>query len=179
MSTPPQALSATKPFTLFEWMIAGRYLRARRKEGFISVIAIFSFIGIMLGVATLIVVMSVMSGFRKELLSKIVGVNGHAYITPIDQPLTDFAAVSDRISKVKGVTLVVPTVEGQAFASSANTQSGGGVVVRGVREQEIKKIAFIADNIRSGTLDGFDKGKGDCALASAWLISLACRPVIW
>ena len=151
---------ATKPFTLFEWMIAGRYLRARRKEGFISVIAIFSFIGIMLGVATLIVVMSVMSGFRKELLSKIIGVNGHAYITPIDQPLTDFAAVSDRLSKVKGVTLVVPTVEGQAFASSTNAQNGGGVIVRGVREQDIKKIGFIADNLRGGTLEGFDAEKG-------------------
>ncbi|MGL4325534.1 MAG: lipoprotein-releasing system transmembrane subunit LolC, partial [Beijerinckiaceae bacterium] len=71
MTIPTPPVTATKPFTLFEWMIAGRYLRARRKEGFISVIAIFSFIGIMLGVATLIVVMSVMSGFRKELLSKI------------------------------------------------------------------------------------------------------------
>ncbi|MGL4323436.1 MAG: lipoprotein-releasing ABC transporter permease subunit, partial [Beijerinckiaceae bacterium] len=134
--------------------------RARRKEGFISVIAIFSFIGIMLGVATLIVVMSVMSGFRKELLSKIIGVNGHAYIAPIDQPLNDFAAVADRVEKVKGVTLVVPMVEGQAFASSANSQSGGGVIVRGVREKDIKKIDFIAKNIRGGTLDGFESEKG-------------------
>ena len=160
MAIPTPPVTATKPFTLFEWMIAGRYLRARRKEGFISVIAIFSFIGIMLGVATLIVVMSVMSGFRKELLSKIIGVNGHAYIAPIDQPLNDFAAVADRVEKVKGVTLVVPMVEGQAFASSANSQSGGGVIVRGVRERDIKKIDFIAKNIRGGTLDGFESEKG-------------------
>ncbi|MGL5734307.1 MAG: lipoprotein-releasing ABC transporter permease subunit, partial [Beijerinckiaceae bacterium] len=144
----------------FEWMIAGRYLRARRKEGFISVIAIFSFIGVMLGVATLIVVMSVMSGFRKELLSKIIGVNGHAYVAPIEQALTDFKEVSDRIGKVPGVTLSMPMIEGQAFASSANSQSGGGVIVRGVRESDIKKIKFIADNIKSGSLDGFDVEKG-------------------
>ncbi len=67
----------THPFAPFEWMLAGRYLRARRKEGFISVIAGFSFLGIMLGVATLIVVMSVMNGFRTELLNKILGLNGH------------------------------------------------------------------------------------------------------
>ncbi|MGL4495210.1 MAG: lipoprotein-releasing ABC transporter permease subunit [Beijerinckiaceae bacterium] len=160
MTAPAPPLSATKPFESFEWMIAGRYLRARRKEGFISVIAIFSFIGVMLGVATLIVVMSVMSGFRKELLSKIIGVNGHAYVAPIEQALTDFKEVSDRIGKVPGVTLSMPMIEGQAFASSANSQSGGGVIVRGVRESDIKKIKFIADNIKSGSLDGFDVEKG-------------------
>ncbi len=84
---------STRPFALFEWLLAARYLRARRREGFISVIAGFSFLGIMLGVATLIVVMSVMNGFRKELLDKIVGVNGHMFIQPIDSPLTDFDAV--------------------------------------------------------------------------------------
>jgi lipoprotein-releasing system permease protein len=68
-------LEATRPFAPFEWMIALRYLRARRRAGFVSVIALFSFLGIMLGVATLIVVMSVMNGFHKELLDKIVGIN--------------------------------------------------------------------------------------------------------
>ena len=69
--------TGTAPFAPFEWMLSLRYLRARRKEGFISVIAIFSFLGIMLGVATLIIVMAVMNGFRKELLDKILGLNGH------------------------------------------------------------------------------------------------------
>ena len=69
-------------------MLSLRYLRARRKEGFISVIAGFSFLGIMLGVATLIVVLSVMNGFRKELLDKIVGITGHIFVAPIDSPLT-------------------------------------------------------------------------------------------
>ncbi len=72
--------AATRPFAPFEWMLSLRYLRARRKEGFISVIAGFSFLGIMLGVATLVVVMSVMNGFRAELFDKIVGLNGHAII---------------------------------------------------------------------------------------------------
>ena len=70
------------PFSAFEWLVSGRYLRARRKEGFISVIAGFSFLGIMLGVATLIIVMAVMNGFRKELIDKIVGMNGHLVVQP-------------------------------------------------------------------------------------------------
>src|SRR5919112_830218 len=116
--------SGTKPFSLFEWMLAGRYLRTRRREGFVSVIAGFSFLGIMLGVATLIVVLSVMSGFRKELLDKIVGINGHIFIAPIDRPLTDYAVVADQIARVAGVRRAIPMVEGQAFASSPYQGSG-------------------------------------------------------
>src|SRR5215216_7926379 len=93
----------TRPFAGFEWMLAGRYLRTRRREGFVSVIAGFSFLGIMLGVGTLIVVLSVMNGFRKELLDKIVGINGHVFIAALDKPLTDYAEVSDRLSKIIGI----------------------------------------------------------------------------
>jgi lipoprotein-releasing system permease protein len=96
---PASDPEGTRPFAGFEWMLAGRYLRSRRKEAFISVIAGFSFIGIMLGVATLIVVMAVMNGFRQELLSKILGINGHVLIQPLDTPLNDFDAVIDRISR--------------------------------------------------------------------------------
>ena len=78
-----EAVRDTKPFSPFEWMIAGRYLRARRKEGFISVIAGFSFLGIMLGVATLIIVMAVMNGFRHDLFAKIMGLNGHVIVQKI------------------------------------------------------------------------------------------------
>ena len=88
------------PFSAFEWLVSGRYLRARRKEGFISVIAGFSFLGIMLGVATLIIVMAVMNGFRKELIDKIVGMNGHLLVQPIESPLTDWKDVAERISQV-------------------------------------------------------------------------------
>ena len=86
---------STRPFARFEWMLALRYLRPRRKEAFISVIAGFSFLGIMLGVATLIIVMAVMNGFRAELIDKILGLNGHIIVQPIDGELTDYAAVAD------------------------------------------------------------------------------------
>src|SRR5690348_8759308 len=129
-SDAAQAPGGTRPFARFEWMVALRYLRARRKEGFISVIAGFSFAGIMLGVATLIIVLSVMNGFRSELLNKIVGINGHIFIAPIDKPLTDFAQLSTDVNKVPGVKLAFPLVEGQALASSQ--AAAGGVLVRGV-----------------------------------------------
>src|ERR1700749_3051346 len=104
----------TPAFAPFEWLLSLRYLRARRKEGFISVIAGFLFLGIMLGVATLIIVMAVMKGFPQELLSKILGLTGHLLTQPLESPLTDFAAVSDRVSKVDGIYLAAPLVEGQA-----------------------------------------------------------------
>ena len=150
--------TGTRPFAPFEWMLSLRYLRARRREGFISVIAGFSFLGILLGVATLIIVMAVMNGFRKELLDKILGLNGHLLIQPIDSPLTDYAAVADRISKVGGIKLAMPIVEGQALASSPFNASG--VLVRGIRGEDLKKLGSIANNIKQGTLNGFDEGQG-------------------
>jgi len=150
--------TGTRPFAPFEWMLSLRYLRARRKEGFISVIAGFSFFGIMLGVATLIIVMAVMNGFRKELLDKILGLNGHLLIQPIDAPLTDWAAVAERIAGVPGIRLAAPIVEGQALASSPF--SAAGVLVRGVRAQDLMKLPSVANNIRQGTLNGFDEGQG-------------------
>jgi lipoprotein-releasing system permease protein len=148
----------TRPFARFEWMLAGRYLRTRRREGFVSVIAGFSFLGIMLGVATLIIVLSVMNGFRKELLDKIVGVNGHIFLTPIERPLDDYREVAERLKRIPGITHAVPMVEGQALASSQYGNSG--VLVRGMREQDIKQIRFIGGNIRQGSLDGFDDNAG-------------------
>ncbi|QTL03628.1 lipoprotein-releasing ABC transporter permease subunit [Aquabacter sp. L1I39] len=150
--------SGTRPFSAFEWMLSLRYLRARRKEGFISVIAGFSFLGIMLGVATLIIVMAVMNGFRQELLSKILGLNGHLLVQPMESPLTDYLAVAERISKLNGVRLAVPLVEGQALASSPYNASG--VLVRGLSEKDLRALPSIANNIRQGTLEGFDQGQG-------------------
>jgi len=150
--------TGTHLFAPFEWMLSLRYLRARRREGFISVIAGFSFIGIMLGVATLIIVMAVMNGFRQELLSKILGLNGHLLIQPLESPLTDYAAVADRVSKVDGIYLAAPLVEGQALASSPFNASG--VVVRGMLGAEVAKLSQISSNIKQGTLDGFDNGQG-------------------
>jgi lipoprotein-releasing system permease protein len=150
--------SGTAAFAPFEWMLSLRYLRARRKEGFISVIAGFSFLGILLGVATLIVVLAVMNGFRKELLEKILGLNGHLLVQPLESPLTDWAAVAERIAKVQGVTLAAPVVVGQALASSQYDSSG--VLVHGIRVQDLSRLGSIAGNIRQGTLENFDAGQG-------------------
>jgi lipoprotein-releasing system permease protein len=150
--------TGTRPFSTFEWMLSLRYLRSRRKEGFISIIAGFSFLGIMLGVATLIIVMAVMNGFRKELLDKILGLNGHLLVQPLEQPLTDWAVVADRISGVQGIRLAAPIVEGQALASSPFNSTG--VLVRGIRSQDLTKLTSIAKNIRQGKLEGFDTGQG-------------------
>jgi lipoprotein-releasing system permease protein len=150
--------TGTQPFSRFEWMLSLRYLRARRKEGFISGIAGFSFIGILLGVATLIIVMAVMNGFRQELLEKILGLNGHLLVQPLDAPLTDFEAVAERISKIAGIRLAAPVVEGQALASSPFGSSG--VLVRGWRAADLRKLPSIADNLKQGTLAGFDEGQG-------------------
>lgn len=148
----------TKPFAAFEWMLSGRYLRARRKEGFISVIAGFSFLGIMLGVATLIIVMAVMNGFRTELLSKILGLNGHLLVQPLESPLTDWKDVADRVSQVQGIRLAAPVVDGQALASSP--YNAAGVFVRGIRANDLNNLTSIAQNIKQGTLEGFDDGQG-------------------
>ena len=121
-SRPPFSPPSSRPFSTFERMVAWRYLRSRRKEAFISVIAGFSFIGIMLGVATLIIVMAVMNGFRTELISRILGINGHMIVQPLDGPLDNYADLATKFSGVTGVTMAIPLVEGQTLASGP----GGG-----------------------------------------------------
>ena len=150
--------TGTHLFAPFEWTLSLRYLRARRQEGFISVNAGFSFLGIMLGVATLIIVMAVMNGFRKELLDKILGLNGHLLIQPLESPLTDWEPVVERLSKIPGIKLAAPIVEGQALSSSPFNASG--VLVRGVRVADLARLPSVANTIRQGTLEGFDQGQG-------------------
>ncbi|MBK0020766.1 lipoprotein-releasing ABC transporter permease subunit [Brucella pseudogrignonensis] len=147
------------PFSAFERMIAWRYLRARRRETFISVIAGFSFTGIMLGVATLIIVMAVMNGFRAELLNRILGINGHLIMQPIDRPLDDYASLITRIDGISGVKFAIPVVEGQALVQG-NIGAGTGALVRGLREEDLAKLKLVSDNIKQGTLQGFDQGGG-------------------
>ena len=150
---------AGKPFSTFERLVAWRYLRARRKEAFISVIAGFSFVGIMLGVATLIIVMAVMNGFRTELVSRILGINGHMIIQPVDGPFTDYADLVKKFEAVPGVKMALPLVEGQVLASS---QTGGstGALVRGTRAEDLTKLKTVSDNIKSGDMVGFAAGDG-------------------
>jgi lipoprotein-releasing system permease protein len=140
-------------FDAFERMVAMRYLRARRQEGFISVIAGFSFLGIALGVATLIIVMSVMNGFRAELLGRILGLNGHLTVVSRQGPVVDFDSLVDRLKEIPGVKAVTPNIEGQVMA----TGQGGatGALVRGIRPADLKARAIIADNIKQGSLDQF------------------------
>lgn len=149
--------TGTRAFAPFEWMVALRYLRARRKEGFISVIAGFSFIGIMLGVATLIIVMAVMNGFRQELFDKMLGLNGHVVVHSLGE-FTDYDEVAGRIRKVDGVKYALPLVEGQVLISTPYTSRGA--LVRGLREDDLKSLKAISSNIRLGTLDGFDERPG-------------------
>jgi len=139
-------------------MLALRYLRSRRKEGFISVIAGFSFIGIMLGVATLIIVMAVMNGFRNELFAKILGLNGHVIVNKIGGSFEDYQQVADRIARVPGVKTVMPLIEGQVMVTSAVQATGG--LVRGMSESGLRGLPLVADNIRFGTIEGFEKQTG-------------------
>jgi len=148
----------TLPFSPYEWMLASRYLRARRAEGFISVIAGFSFTGIMLGVATLIIVMAVMNGFRNELFAKILGLNGHIIVNKIGGPFEDYDEVAKRIAGVQNVKAAMPLIEGQVMVSSAVQATGA--LVRGMTEEGLRALPLVADNIRYGSLDGFGQGTG-------------------
>jgi lipoprotein-releasing system permease protein len=140
-------------------MVAWRYLRSKRKETVISVIASISFVGIMLGVATLIIVMAVMNGFRAELLTRILGINGHLIVQPVDLPLEDYAEVAGRINGVPGVKYAIPLVDGQVL-SSGDAGPGAGALVRGIRGEDLGKITLVANNIRQGSIVGFDTSEG-------------------
>jgi lipoprotein-releasing system permease protein len=140
-------------FSPFERMVALRYLGARREEGFVSVIAAFSLAGIGLGVATLIIVMSVMNGFREELMSRILGLNGHLGIYAASGTFEDYQAVAKRLRTLDGVVRVSPVVEGQAMAMDKGIAHGA--LVRGVEPRDLRTRAIIAGNIRAGSLADF------------------------
>src|SRR5262245_37171018 len=126
----------TRPFAPFEWMLALRYLRARRERGFISVLALFSFLGILLGVFLLITVMAVMNGFRKELFNKILGLNGHIIVQKVgSDDFEGFAEAAGRLATFPGVRQVIPLIEGQAMVSTPHQAVAG--LVRGVSEEGI------------------------------------------
>jgi lipoprotein-releasing system permease protein len=143
-------------FNAFERAVAFRYLRARKGERFVSVIAVFSLVGIALGVATLIIVMSVMNGFRQELLGRILGLNGHLGVYAADGgPLRDFDPVAERIRGLPGIVSATPIVEGQVLLTSEAGGASGGLA-RGIRPEDLRARAIIADNIRRGSLDAFE-----------------------
>lgn len=135
-------------------MVAFRYLRARRKEGFVSVIAAFSFLGIMLGVATLIIVMAVMNGFRQELLSRVLGLNGHLGIYAYQGTvLTGYDELAERAARIKGVKMVMPLIEGQVMVSSV--RNAQGAIVRGIRPEDFSRRDILKNSLVGGRLEEF------------------------
>ncbi len=150
--------SGTGPFSRFEWMIAGRYLRSRRRDTFISVIAALTLTGVAIGVATLIVVMSVMNGFRAELLSKILGLNGHFSGYTLEEKFTDYNDMVVHLEKIDGVTTAVAFAQGQALATGAGESSG--VRVRGMDFASISKLPLLAQSAYYGGWDQWDQSKG-------------------
>ena len=148
-------------FGPFERAVAGRYLRARRGERFVSVIAGFSLVGIALGVATLIIVMSVMGGFQVDLLNRILGFNGHLGVYPGGSALTDYGPVSQRIRTVPGVVTAAPVVDGQVLLQGPSGQNAGGLV-RGMVPDDFRRMKAVSDHILAGSLTGFE---GDDAIA--------------
>ncbi len=143
----------------FERMVAFRYLRARRQEGFVSVIAGFSLLGIALGVAALIIVMAVMNGFRHELIGRILGFAGHITVVGGVQGLPEYGALAVEIGAIPGIVSAVPVVEGQALAT-ARSGRNGGVLVRGIAPADLLDRALVTDSLKSGSLAGFGDGEG-------------------
>ena len=152
-----------RAFSALEWQIAGRYLRARRSDSFISVIAGISFLGIMLGVATLIVVMAVMTGFRADLLERILGVNGHATIRAYETSYKDRDALIARLEQVDDVVLVTPLLDGQAMLSAGDAVRG--VLVRGLPVDKLKQLPSLKGNVLAGSFDDLNE-KGRIAIGA-------------
>ena len=137
-------------FNLFEWQIAVRYIRSRRREGVISLIAWASFLGIMIGVATLIIVMAVMNGFRADLLERILGVGGHAVVRPYGGAFQSQKEVVDRLVQLDGVQRVTPVLEAQVMVSVGTTARGA--ILRGVDKALIPQLPVLTDNKVLGDL---------------------------
>jgi len=161
MTEAASAPKRAKIFATYEWMVAFRYMWPRRRQGFTSLISVISFIGILIGVWALIVVMSVMNGFRAELLNRILGINGHLVMQPLDGSLDDYQDLVTRLEAVAGVQFVLSLVEGQALVQGdgldATTQAAaGGALIRGVQGRDLAKMTSVANNIKSGSLTEFD-----------------------
>ena len=158
MSDPAAVMGGrAPPFGYWERMLAGRYLRARRSQGGVALISVISFIGILLAVAVLIIVMSVMNGFRSEMLTRILGFQGHLYVTGgvLDGPERDAAV--QRILKVPGVVQAAPIVEAQAIALGPTQISGA--IVRGISRKDLQDTRLVSGNISKGTLAEFGVGE--------------------
>jgi lipoprotein-releasing system permease protein len=143
------------PFGLFERMLAGRYLRARRQHGGVALISVISVVAITLAVMALIVTMSVMNGFRETLLSRILGVNGHVYVDVRNMPGSEIERLAGLAREAPDVLHVTPIINAQALATSDGMATG--VVVRGIPRAELEALPIVADSIRpGGGFEGFE-----------------------
>ncbi len=142
-------------FTTAEKLITTRNLKPKKKEGFLKVISIFSFLGIMLGVATLIIVMSVMNGFRTELTEKILGFNPHITIKPYNNNITEnfYSDIKNKYKKAK----VIKSLNGEGVIITSNKAKG--VLVRGINKNQIKELDLFQKNIIDGKISNFNNGK--------------------
>lgn len=160
-------------FTKTEMVLAMRYLKSRKRTGFVSVIAGFSFLGIMLGVATLIIVMSVMNGFKAELMGRVLGINGHMGVYPAwGDTLKNYEKYESAMKTVNGVTQVIPVVDGQVMVSTQNTSDG--VMVRGMRAGDFKARDIFTNRYRGMPVNEFS----DNAVIMGYRLAkkLAVRP---
>ncbi|PCI32335.1 MAG: lipoprotein-releasing system transmembrane subunit LolC [Alphaproteobacteria bacterium] len=146
-------------FSAHERMVAFRYLKIRSNEGFVTLVALFSLLGIAIGVMVLIVTMSVMNGFREELLSKVIGFNGHMLYQPAGGRMSDYDDVVTRLKKIDNVVKVLPIIEGHALATFGSNSVPA--LVRGVRADDLAQMTLISDNIRQGALEKFGQGEND------------------
>ncbi|MFM8375642.1 MAG: lipoprotein-releasing system transmembrane subunit LolC, partial [Phenylobacterium sp.] len=153
---PPEVRPAG-PFSRWERMVAGRYLRSRRREGGVALIGVIAYIGIALAVAVLIIVMSVMNGFRAELLSRILGFNGHVFVTAAPASGVDPAGLAGRLVRIPGVVQAAPVIEGQVMAVGDGQVSGA--IVRGISRADLAATRLVSDNISPGGLEGWGEGE--------------------
>lgn len=157
-----------------ERMLARRYLLPGKGEGFIFLVASISLIAVALGVAAMIIVMSVMNGFRAELFDKIVGLNGHAVVTGYNGQLADWERIADAAKKQPGVTSALPMIE-QPLMVTANGRFEGALV-RGMRVEDIRSNKTIADNIVAGDIRSITPGSGRIAIGSRLAETLGAYP---
>jgi lipoprotein-releasing system permease protein len=147
-------MKQTAPFAPFEWMLAWRYLRAKRAESFISIISVISLVGIALGVATLIIVMAVMNGFRHDLMGRILGLNGHIVVQGYrGVGIADYDAMAKRVAKIPGVLHVAPLVTG--FAAVEANGIPTGVQVRGMRREDLQALTMVSKSVSPGAMQNF------------------------
>jgi len=149
-------------FRSHEWMVAMRYLKIRSNEGFVTLVALFSLLGIAIGVMVLIVTMSVMNGFREELLSKVIGFNGHMLYQPAGGRMGDYDGAVAKVKAIKNVVSVLPIIEGNALATFGSYSVPA--LVRGIRANDLAQMTLVSGNIKQGSLDKYGQGDNDIVI---------------